>query len=323
MYASTSRMLVKLTCGHQAWQNGDEHMPTDKGYVTMEDGVRVFFERAGSGEKHLFILNGFYLFDDFKYLAEDRTVIGIDLRNRGRSDYIADISRMKRGVEQDVEDIEAVCRHFEVDTVDLLGHSYAGIIPILQAIKYPARVRRVVQIGSIQCNQSREYPSNPVNIDPVLTEFYANTIKLQAERHSMSPEEFFRKFWALLRPIYVFNPAHVERLLHWEGFPLQTELDFMDYWVQVLMPSIQRLRFTPDDFATVSASVLVVHGTKDRSAPYRGGREWARLLPNARLLSVDNTAHAPWIEDPGNVLGSIRIFLNGEWPDAAEQVESL
>ena len=97
----------------------------------------------------------------------------------------------------------------------------------------------------------------------------------------------------------------------------------MDYWVQVLMPSIQRLRFTSDDFETVSASVLVVHGTQDRISPYRGGREWARLLPNARLLSVDNTAHAPWIEDPGSVLGPIRIFLNGKWPDAAEQVESL
>src|SRR5437667_10930358 len=39
---------------------------------------------------------------------------------------------------------------------------------------------------------------------------------------------------------------------------------------------------------------LTVHGTKDRSSPYGGGREWALMLPNARLLTIENVAHAPW-----------------------------
>jgi pimeloyl-ACP methyl ester carboxylesterase len=69
--------------------------------------------------------------------------------------------------------------------------------------------------------------------------------------------------------------------------------------------------------------VLIVHGTKDRSTPYGGGREWALTLPNARLLSVENTAHAPWIEAPDKVLDSIELFLNGNWPDQAETVAAL
>jgi pimeloyl-ACP methyl ester carboxylesterase len=69
--------------------------------------------------------------------------------------------------------------------------------------------------------------------------------------------------------------------------------------------------------------VLIVHGTKDRSSPYGGGREWARILPNARLLSVENTAHVPWIEAHDKVLDSIQLFLNGDWPDEAERVSAL
>jgi len=36
----------------------------------------------------------------------------------------------------------------------------------------------------------------------------------------------------------------------------------------------------------VTTPVLVVHGTKDRSGPYGGGRDWAAMLPNARLVTV-------------------------------------
>ena len=42
-----------------------------------------------------------------------------------------------------------------------------------------------------------------------------------------------------------------------------------------------------------------------------------------RLLSVENTAHAPWIEAPDKVLDSIELFLNGNWPDQAETVAAL
>jgi pimeloyl-ACP methyl ester carboxylesterase len=42
-----------------------------------------------------------------------------------------------------------------------------------------------------------------------------------------------------------------------------------------------------------------------------------RLLPNARLPTVENAAHVPWIEAPGRVFGAIRTFLDGAWPEGA------
>jgi pimeloyl-ACP methyl ester carboxylesterase len=48
----------------------------------------------------------------------------------------------------------------------------------------------------------------------------------------------------------------------------------------------------------------------------------ALLLANARLLTVENAGHAPWIEAPEKVFGSIETLLDGTWPEA-EKVESL
>ena len=298
-------------------------MAATEGYITMDDGVRLFYEAVGNGEKTLLILNGYFLFNDFKYLADGRTVIAIDVRNRGRSDYITDPSKLQRGIHQDVDDIEYVRRHFEIEKLDLLGHSYAGIIPILYALSYPERVGRIVQISSMPPNQSTQYPDHLRNVDSVLQTFFADFRLLQQQRQALSPEEFCAKFWALLRPLYVFNPNDADKLQHWKACHLPTELNFMSYWMGFLMPSIQSLNFTSEELAKVSAPVLNVHGTKDRSAPYGGGREWALILPNARFLMIDNVAHAPWIEAPEKVLGPIGTFLNGTWPDAAEKVEAL
>lgn len=68
-----------------------------EGYVTTQDGIRLFFQQAGSGPGTVILLNAIYLYDDFKYLANERTVIAYDLRNRGRSDAVGDPSKLKGG----------------------------------------------------------------------------------------------------------------------------------------------------------------------------------------------------------------------------------
>jgi len=47
------------------------------------------------------------------------------------------------------------------------------------------------------------------------------------------------------------------------------------------------------------------------------------MLPNARLVTVENAAHVPWIEAPERVFGSIERFLDGAWPESGEDVKSL
>lgn len=296
-------------------------MASSDGQIVADDGVRLFFERAGEDGRPLVVLNGFYLLGDFRWLAESRTVIGLDLRNRGRSDWVRDPSKLGRGVRQDVDDIEAMRRQLGIEQLDLLAHSYAGLVAVLYAVRHPTRVGRIILIGPMQPDSDVQYPAELTNQDEALQEFVAAAGQLQERREAYAPEAFCRETWALLRRLYVFDPEDAGKLGHWEECRLPTELHFMPYWTETLLPSIQTLEFPPAEIAAVTMPVLVVHGTKDRSAPYGGGRDWAGLLPNARLLTVENVAHAPWIEAPGEVLGPIRTFLEGAWPEGAEEVE--
>jgi pimeloyl-ACP methyl ester carboxylesterase len=95
----------------------------------------------------------------------------------------------------------------------------------------------------------------------------------------------------------------------------------MRYWNDSIFPSIKELKF--EDVSKAQAPVLTIHGIKDRSALYGGGREWAMMLPNARLVSVENAGHAPWVEAPESVFGAIREFFGGTWPEGSEKVMSM
>ncbi len=295
----------------------------EQGHVAATDGARLFFERVGDGEPTLLVLNGFYLFDDFSYLAERRTVIGLDLRNRGRSQALHDAAALARGVQQDADDIEVVRRHLGIEALDLLAHSYAGLIPVLYAKRHPSRVRRIVQISPMPPDGARVYPPHLTNPDGELERFVSEVGKLREREHALSPPERCREFWGLLRRLYVFDPMDAPKIRHWEVCHLATELSFMRYWSEFLLPSLERLAFTEEELSGVTMPVLVIHGTRDRSAAYGGGRDWALRLPDARLLTVENAAHAPWIEASEKVVVPLRDFLDGTWPEGAEPVDAL
>ena len=298
-------------------------MSTNDGFITMPDGVRLFFEKLGTGPTTLVILNGVFYLDDFKYLSSQHTLVSLDLRNRGRSDLLNDPSKLERGINQDVDDLENVRQYLGLSRFHLLAHSYAGMTPILYALKYPSHVDRIVQIGPVPPDAAKQYPPDLTNFDATLREFFAKAQELEKQRGSEAPVEFCKKFWSLLRVIYVADSSDADKIIKWERCDLPTELNLMKYWLEHLAPSIQGVKLTASDLTVINSPVLTVHGTKDRSAPYGGARDWATMLPNARLLTIQGVAHAPWIEAPEQVLGPIQTFLGGSWPTAAEKVSPL
>ena len=291
-------------------------------HVTADDGVRLFAQIAGDGPDVVIVPNRIYLADAFARLAGRRTLIFSDPRNRGASDQVADQSKIERGVHHDVDDFDAIRRHFGIDRISLIGHSYMGVVVVLYAMKYPNQTERVVSIGPIGPDYSRQYPAHLTNADETLASVLAELGELQKERSSYDAVAFCRKFWSLLRPLYVLDAADADRL-GWEpcGFPNETA--FMKPWTEHVLPSLQRLQLTAEDLASVQAPVLTIHGRKDRSSAYGGGRDWALRLPNARLVTVDRAAHVPWIEEPERVFSAIETFLDGSWPETAERVRSL
>ncbi len=319
--ATTLLCAAESTCTAQTLDPDDAQRKTnmrgDEHQVTTADGVRLHAVRFGRGSHAVIVPNAIYMLDDLKSLTANHSVIFYDLRNRGRSNTVNERAKLERGIHHDVDDLEAIRRHFDLSSFSVVAHSYTGAVAALYAMKYPAHLERFVQIGPPAPDMNVPIAPELQFADAMSREVFVQLQELARQAGSVDPIELCRRSWAVLRPLYVGNPAHASRLSHWGFCENANERNMLAHWNQHILPSLQSLTLTANDFAKARMPALVIHGTRDRSAAYGGGREWARRLPNARLLTIDGAGHVPYIEAPEVTLAAIETFLAGDWPGEA------
>jgi pimeloyl-ACP methyl ester carboxylesterase len=148
-------------------------------------------------------------------------------------------------------------------------------------------------------------------------------LRSEENYHVTHPKEYCEKEWTYTRVGLVGNPANADKV---SAKPCEMPNEWPANLVKHFessFTSVQKLDISKQDIASVKVPMLTIHGTKDRNAPYGGGREWALTLPNARLLTIKGGAHQSFDEFREIVVPAVRGFLAGNWPEGAERVTSL
>jgi pimeloyl-ACP methyl ester carboxylesterase len=126
-------------------------MPTGEvRFVTASDGVKLAAHVSGSGPP-LYTLHGGPMNDHRTFgdylnpIADYRTLHLLDQRGCGDSDDApADTYTLAR-LAEDIEDTRARLGH---DRIDLLGHSYGGLIALRFALRRPEHLQTLIIAGS-------------------------------------------------------------------------------------------------------------------------------------------------------------------------------
>jgi len=297
----------------------------EHGRIRTHDGYTVYYERVGHGPEFVLLPGRIFFEDTFRRLASPRrSLIFYDMRNRGLSEAVPDTDRIS--IHEDVRDLESVREHFRANRVALVGFSYLGLMVVLYANDHPEHVTRIVQLGPLPLRQGKAYPPELDNRSDrgVFDEKKWEELQKLEQKGFMKshPREFCEKDWDFMRVMLVANPpTHVERLPAPCAMPNEWPVNLREHFRILFTRSILPLDVSDEAVASkVTMPVLTIHGRKDRNAPYGGGRDWAALLPDARLLTLDNAAHASWADEPDSVVSAMDTFLQGSWPERAERV---
>ena len=295
----------------------------DTGWLAGPDGVRLYYERVGQGPRTIIVPGRLFLADELRALGRHHTLILYDMRNRGRS------SRVKDGrlltIQKDVEDLEAVRRHFGVERFVPVGYSYLGLMVILYAMDHPDRVERLVQLGPVPRKFGTEYPASLLHRDaaPVVDSAAAARVD-SLERVGWArehPQEFCRES-RIFAVRLVGDPSKAAGLMDPCDMPNEWPINLQRHF-EHHFAGVQRLDVPKHAVARVGVPVLTIHGTWDRNSPYAAGREWALTLPNARLITVERAGHQVTADAPETVVPAIDEFVAGGWPRRAEKITSL
>jgi proline iminopeptidase len=136
-------------------------------------GAIIYYEIIGQGPP-LLVLHGGpgsthgYFLPYLLPLARHHRLIFLDERGSGRSERLADIKGYTlNGMACDVD---ALRRALKLKKVDVLGHSFGGILAQAYAIKYPSNVTRLIlaSTGSSARRIDADFELLKNSLDPVL-----------------------------------------------------------------------------------------------------------------------------------------------------------
>jgi proline iminopeptidase len=125
---------------------------TESGFVQVEDDVRLYYQRYGTGTPTVFIPARLELVHSLASLLSVHDVVTWDQRGRGLSDRPTDSARY--GIEAELADAEALRRHFGAERVVYVGISLWGNLGILYASRHPESVAGVVALGPLGIAES-------------------------------------------------------------------------------------------------------------------------------------------------------------------------
>lgn len=129
-----------------------------EGFVEAGEGVRLYYRIVGNGPEPVVLIHGGpgftsdYLIDDLETMARAHSLFAYDQRGIGRSTLVSDSSAL--AAQKYVDDLEAVRKHLGLEQLTLLGHSWGVAPAILYAAQYPARVRRMILVGTIPAERA-------------------------------------------------------------------------------------------------------------------------------------------------------------------------
>jgi proline iminopeptidase len=250
-----------------------------------------------------------YMVADFAPLAERHRLLYYDQRGGGRSDLLRDEPALF-SMERHVEDLEALRRHFRLERMTLVAHSFGPAVAARYAMAHPQRVARMIFIGPVPPRAGDMWKRYAANLDKRLTE--AERARLLELEKTMAagpdPERACREYWAIAVKPRVARPELVSRV---KGEFCGAGADAIRAGMGVAGPhtlaSLGEWDFRPG-LAAVKAPTLIIHG-EEEAIPMDLVEEWTAALPSATLVKVPGASHFPYVERPDLVWPAIERFL--------------
>ena len=275
--------------------------------VTADDGVRLWASRSGRGTPGttpLVLCHGgpglWDMSEDVTGMIDDRaTVVRWDQRGCGRSEPCAGPWTTDRFV----ADLDAVRRHFALEWIALLGHSWGASLALNYALAHPERVAALIYVSGTGIGPDADWHGA----------YKANLLARLGE----DPQRLAR--WRELpdtsreRAVLQWSTEFVDReqaIRHAEAMA--------DPWFPINFPCNKALnaeaRHSAGTTALQSACqalelpVVVVDGDMD-IRPRSAVDSLVRALPQVRRVTLADSGHLPWAEDPDGFRDAVMMAM--------------
>jgi proline iminopeptidase len=275
--------------------------------VSFGKGDPLFLIAGGPGGTH-------YGLRSFDSLSTTNTLVYFDGFGRGKSDTAKDVKEYS--LERDIEDLEGLRKAMGFSSINILGHSYGGVVAQGYAVKYPQHVKHLILANSFhsyimwQANDDNSNHEIKTNYPEVW-----DTLMRVREKGAISSDAVHQEIYGKVPYgfLYAYNPDKFRgsgrkpypnpfntklyyQLVGKDGdFIVGNDIGNFDYRKQL---------------KDLKMPILIIGGRYDRVAVPAMMVKYKEYCPQAQFVMFEYSGHNPQVEEPAREFKIIREFLN-------------
>jgi proline iminopeptidase len=274
--------------------------------VSFGNGEPIFFIAGGPGNAH-------YYLRSFDSLSTTNTLVYFDAFGRGKSDTAKNVTEYC--LQRDIEDLEGLRKTMGFSKINILGHSYGGLVAQGYAVNYPENVSHLILANTFHSylmwqenddNYNREiktnYPEVWKELMNVREQGAVSSDKIHQEIYGQIPSRF----------LYYYNP---ENYYKFPSKPYPNDNNTKLYYQMVgkdgdfiVGNDIGNFDFRKQ-LKDLKMPILIYAGRYDRVAVPWMMDKYKQYCPQAKYVMFERSGHNPQVEEPEALFKLIRDFL--------------
>ncbi len=274
--------------------------------VSFGKGDPIFFIAGGPGGAH----PGLRAFDS---LSTTNTLVYFDGFGRGKSDTAKVVTEYS--LERDISDLEELRKAMGFSSINILGHSYGGLVAQGYAIKFPQNTKHLIIANSFHSFimwQENDDNSNH-EIKTNYPEVWSELMKIR-EKGAVSSDAAHIEIYGQVPYgfLYAYNP---DKFISRGKKPYPNSFNTKLYYQLVgkdgdfiVGNDIGNFDFRKQ-LKDLKMPILVIGGRFDRVAVPSMMVKYKEYCPQAKYVMFETSGHNPQVEQPAEEFALIRDFL--------------
>jgi proline iminopeptidase len=287
-----------------------KELDIQEGYI-QANGVSHFYKIVGKGEPFIVLHGGPGMYHDELYpffmdFAKTHMVIFYDQRGNGKS-LMENIDSSNFTVELMVEDLEELRKQFGMDRLNIIGHSWGGLLAMYYTVQYPAHVNRLFLVDAA----------------PVNTELLIKCYEKQITMFAPGEWDYVQKLWSS-EGYLAGNPEVLNEAMRISEGTVFSNKEVIDDFMKVaafnevtaknsvklneLAINMKLNIHVQDRLSNITCPTLIINGKDDfivEEAPLLANQ----LIANSQLVFIEGAGHYPYIENSKDFFQEINDFI--------------
>jgi len=276
---------------------------------TQINGTQLFYKIIGKGTPIVILHGGpgldhSYLLPQMAELAKTHRLIFFDQRASGKSSVDSDTNSMT--MKNLVEDVEGIRKAFKLGKMNLMGHSWGGLLAMFYAIRFPNNLKSLMIVNTTPASSEIRNASFKIMSERTSKEdSIAQAAIMQSDDFKQRKPEAMSKFFRILFRGTFANKKLADELTLTFPPDQAARSKMMSYLSKDT--TIATYDIHPK-LAVIKCQALIVGADYDQVPPEANERIH-QSIKNSKLVVLKECGHFPYIEQPKEFFSTVRNFV--------------